>query len=49
MSGLPFTIQFDGTTIFQGERIHAITGQTTMSGGMGGRMMLGSISRIMVP
>jgi hypothetical protein len=43
MTGLPFTPKFDPTTVFKGQRIHAITGQTTMGGGMGG-MMTGTIN-----
>ena len=44
MSMLPFKPQYDGTTIFKGQRIHALTGQTTVDGGMGGGMMMGTIN-----
>lgn len=43
MTGLPFTPKFDPTTVFTGQHIRAITGQTSMGGGMGG-MMIGSIN-----
>ena len=43
LTGLPFTPGFDPTTVFKGQRIHAISGQTTMGTGMGG-MMTGTIN-----
>jgi hypothetical protein len=39
MAGLPFTPSFQPATVFQGQRIHAITGQTAM-----GSMMTGMIT-----
>lgn len=43
MSNLPFTPKFDGTTVFKGQRVSALSGQTSMGSGMGG-MMTGSIT-----
>ncbi len=43
MSGLPFTPKFDGTTVFKGQRVYAVSGQTTMGSGMGG-MMTGTLT-----
>jgi len=43
MSNLPFTPQFDGTSIFKGQRVYAVSAQTAMGGGMGG-MMTGTVN-----
>jgi len=45
MSNLPFTPAFDGTTVFKGQRIEAVSSTGMMSGGgMGGMMGGGTIS-----
>src|SRR5579885_1042121 len=42
-SGLPFTPRFDSTTVFQGQRVSAESGNSMMSGGIGG-MNVGTIT-----
>ncbi len=45
MSNLPFTPTFDGTTIFKGQRVEAVSSTGMMSGGgMGGMMGGGTIN-----
>jgi hypothetical protein len=45
MSGLPFTPSFDGTTIFKGQCVRAVSTSGMMSGGgMGGMMGGGTIN-----
>jgi hypothetical protein len=45
MSNLPFTPTFDGTTIFKGQRVEAVSSSGMMSGGsMGGMMGGGTIN-----
>src|SRR5262249_18046282 len=45
MSNLPFTPRFDGTTVFKGQRVEAISSTGMMSGGgMGGMMGGGTIN-----
>ena len=45
MSNLPFTPTFDGTTVFKGQRVEAVSSSGMMSGGgMGGMMGGGTIN-----